>query len=149
MIYNEKVTIKITKLTSDESYQAMFMLHRYLMCAYAICHFVLIKEEDKKIKYFVKPYYNNLKVASSYLQVKLEDGFSDNEKQRKAIAVVFDETWAYVSKEMLNYFKSNYCTRKGIIEHLKIADHYAFEILKLMVKHEYNEEPKNWTNLKN
>ena len=149
MIFKDNVTFKITQLTNDESYQTMFMLHRYLCCACALCHFVLKYENDQQRKHSVRQYLDNLKIASGLLYGELDDNFSYNSKQRKAVKTVCEETWADVYKEVENYIESNNLTKKGMIEHLKLADKFAFAVIRLMIKNELDRQSKNLTNLKN
>ena len=92
MFFDEFITKEITNLTSDDSTQSMFMLHRYLLCSYAICTYILRGEKDSSLIKDAKSCLDNLKVAVAYLDNLLEDSVSDSKKEQTKLKNAFDET---------------------------------------------------------
>ena len=149
MLFTEFVSKEILNFTDDEKLQLMFMYHRYLLCSYAVCRYILNNEENNNIRDMVQPYKDNLRVAVVYMEDHLENSCSDTIKEKAGMKQVFEESWSYARKELENYVESNYITKKGIAEKLKIAHYYAYEILKIIIKSEDDFDAKNLTNLKN
>ena len=149
MFFNEFISKEILNLTNDDSQQKIVMTHRYILCAYIVCRYILNNETKQYLINLAKPYKDNLRVAAVYIEDTLEHNFSNNKKEKKKLKSVFDETWSYASKELSNYANSNYVTKEGIAKQLKIANYLAYEIIKTVVVTEDCDEYKNLTNLKN
>ena len=149
MFFNEFVSQEILNLTKDDAKQKLFMTHRYLLCSYVVCRYILNNETDAYLRHLVKPYKDNLRVAVVYMEDSLELGFSNNKKEKNQVKEIFDESWSYARKELENYVSSNFITKEGIAKQIKIANFYAYEILKAIVSVEDNDDIKNITNLKN
>ena len=92
MFFNENVTQEILNLTDDDSEQKMFLTHRYILCAYVVCRYILNNEKDCILRQLVKPYKNNLRVATVYIEDTLERGFCSSKQEKHQVKQIFEET---------------------------------------------------------
>ncbi|WP_291708763.1 hypothetical protein, partial [Clostridium sp.] len=90
--FNEFITKEILNLTNDNCVQKIFMYHRYLLCAYTVCHYILNNEDNPYFQEVVEPYKDHLKIAVVFLEERLEDDFASSRKEKRGVKQVFEET---------------------------------------------------------
>ena len=146
MIIDNFITKQISKFTDDEAKQFLILTHRYIMSSLVICYYINNQEEERKFKKMSEQYENDLKVAFAFLDLHVNEMFSETKSQKKQFKKIMEETKFYVAKELENFIISNYNTKLGIVKQLEIAHHYCLWFLRVLTK---CEDDQNSTNLNN